>query len=158
MSGPRHGLVAALLICSNITVSSATAAEKNCIRPGELEADQVRYIETQLKVASLQCNSYKTADMPLLYNAFILENRPYLVRAERPLKTFLTRTGAGSIDAYIVELEDRLSFESANVNQFCNRAKLAAELSAKSANPLALLSLMPVSYRQPAEYCEENSG
>lgn len=153
MRKPVKGLLAGLLAAALVTVSTAVSAQVKCIKPQELEADKVRYIETQLRVAALQCHNYKHADMPLLYNAFILENRPYLVRTQKPLKEFLARTGAGSVDNYIVEIAERVSIESANVSQFCNRAKLAAELSAKSANPLALLSLMPVSYRRPATQC-----
>lgn len=158
MMKPLKGFVAALLVGATVSVSTAAANEVKCIKQRELEADQVRYIETQLKVAALQCHNYKHADMPLLYNAFILENRPYLVRTQKPLKAFLTRLGRSSVDKYMIEVAERVSIESANVSQFCNRAKLAAELSAKSANPLALLALMPVSYRSPAQYCSENKG
>jgi hypothetical protein len=158
MLKPRQGLIAALLIMSNLGVSGAAVAEKKCIKERELEADQVRYIETQLRVAALQCKNYRHADIPLLYNDFILENRPYLVRTQKPLKEYLARAGTPSVETYIVSVANRVSMESIKVNQFCNRAKLAAALSSKTANPLTLLSLMPVTYRRPAAYCDEKSG
>jgi len=152
MINPQRGLLAVLLVASQIVVVGAKASEK-CIKPKEVEADQVRYIETQLRVAALQCKDHRHADLPLLYNAFILENRPYLVRTQKPLISFLKRSGQPSVDTYIMSVANRVSIESSKVSQFCRRVKLAAELSAKTAHPIKLLGLMPVEYRRPAAYC-----
>lgn len=154
MFSPLRGLLAGLLLATQATASGVQAAEK-CIKSGELEADQVRYIETQLRVAALQCRDQRHAEMPMLYNSFILENRPYLVRTQKPLLSYLRRTGEESVASYIVGVANRVSLESTRVSQFCGRAMLAAELSAKTADPIKLLSLMPVSYERPAKYCEQ---
>ena len=154
MINPRCGLLIALLIAVQIVAVGAEAFEK-CIKPIEVEADQVRYIETQLRVAALQCKDHKHADLPLLYNAFILENRPYLVRTQKPLTSFLKRSGQPSVDTYITSVANRISIASSKVSQFCRRVKLAAELSAKTADPVKLLGLMPVEYQRPAAYCRK---
>jgi len=149
MKRPLKGLLAAILL-----VSSASQAVDKCIQPDEIEADQVRYVETQLRVAVLQCKGHRHTDLPLLYNSFILENRPYLVQTQKALNTYLKRVGALPVAAYIAKVADRISRASTNASQFCSRTKLAAELSAKSSHPLAILSLMPVEYVRPAKRCE----
>ena len=154
MVRPLNGWFVAALMVSQLMGAGAQAADK-CIKPGEVEADKVRYIETQLKVAALQCNDYRHADIPLLYKAFILENRPYLVRAQKPLLSYLKRSEQVSVASYIGGVANRVSVESTRVNQFCSRAMLAAEFSAKAGHPLKLLALMPVPYRQPADFCKK---
>jgi len=149
MFGPVMGSVAALLM-----VSTAAQAAEKCIYPNELEADQVRYVETQLRVAVLQCKGHRHADLPLLYNSFILENRPYLVRTRDVLNRYLLRVGAAPVSTYISGVADYVSLESTKVSQFCSRAKFAAELSAKSPHPLTLLALMPVKYQRSVKQCE----
>jgi len=156
MIRPRGGLLAAALIASQLAIAGAQAADK-CMKPSEIEADKVRYIETQLRVAVLQCNDFQHADMPLLYGDFILENRPYFVRAQKPLFSYVSRAEKMSVPDYIGAVADRISVESSKVNQFCNRAMLAAEFSSKAGHPVKILNLMPVRYRQPAELCKKKS-
>jgi len=152
MFNPRSGLVAAFLVMSQTVTLGAQAADK-CIRPKEVEADKVRYIEAQLHVAALQCRDQQHAKLPTLYNAFIMENRPHLVRTQKPLKSYVNRSGQNSIAGYLEAVASRVSIESVKVNQFCNRAMLVAELSAKTAHPVKLLGLMPVQYQRPADLC-----
>jgi len=154
MIRPRDGLLAAALMVSQFVTVGVQAADK-CIKPAEVEADKIRYIETQLKVAVLQCNDFQYAEMPYLYNAFIMENRPYLVRTQKPLQSYLARSERDSIANYIGTVANRISVESSNVNQFCGRAMLAVEFSAKAGHPVKLLNLMPVQYRRPAELCKK---
>jgi len=135
-----------------VTHQTVWAAEV-CIHPLELEADQVRFVETQLRVAALQCRSHDAVDFTSLYGGFVKENRPYLVKSSKPLRTFLARQGQQSIDNHVVATAKRISFESAKVAQFCARAKLAAQFSAKSAHPVMLISMMPVRYQKPAMLC-----
>ena len=156
MIRPRDGLLAAALIASQMAISGVQAADK-CIKPAEVEADKVRYIETQLKVAVLQCNNFQHAEMQYLYGEFILENRPYLVRAQKPLFSYVARAEKVSVASYIDAVADRISVESVTVNQFCGRAMLAVEFSAKAGHPVKLLNLMPVRYRRPANLCKKIS-
>ena len=151
------GVVAALLVLSQGVTAQEVAKEK-CMKPDEVEADQVRYIETQLRVAALQCRDYRHADLPILYNSFILENRPYLVKTQKPLSTYVKRAGAGSLDGYIVGVANKVSMESSKVSQFCSRAMLAAELAAKTGHPIKLPNLMPVAYERPAAFCKSKRG
>jgi len=149
----RKKMVAMLLIVSQSAITGVQAEDK-CIKPNEVEADQIRYIETQLKVAALQCKGHQYVNMPLFYNDFLLENRPYLVRTQKPLQAYLKRVGEGeTISTYMDSIATRVSIESVEVSQFCNRAMLAAGFSAKTAHPVKLLGLMPVEYRRPAAYC-----
>jgi len=154
MIRPRKGGLAVALIASQLVLSGALAADK-CIKTAEVEADKVRYIETQLKVAKLQCYDNEHAELSLLYNAFILEKRPYLVRSQKPLLTYLQRTEKKSVASYIADIADRVSVESTNVSQFCTRAMLAAEFSAKAGHPVKILGLMPIAYKRPAALCKE---
>ena len=149
MKSAASGLVAAILL-----LSTGAQATENCIRASEVEADRVRYVETQLKVAVFQCKDQRHAELGTLYKNFILENRPYLVGTRQALGTYLARAGAASLASYLDQIADRISLESTRVNQFCNRAFLAAELSAKSPHPLTLLPLLPVNYQHPAPKCK----
>ncbi len=131
----------------------AVIAADTCIRASEIEADKVRFVETQLKVAALQCRSYDEINFSMLYSSFIKENRPYLVKSSKPLATYLARVGGGSVRGHVEGVAKRVSFESTKVSQFCNRARLAAQFSAKSGHPAMLVSMLPVRYEVPAMQC-----
>ena len=140
-------------MAASLIGGQAAVAAQDCIQSSEIEADQIRFVETQLKVASLQCRSFENADLATLYSAFVKENRPYLVRSTRPIKTYLERSGNISVAGHMSEMARRVSFESKKVSQFCNRARLAAQYSAKSPHPSMLLGMLPIRYERPAEMC-----
>lgn len=142
----------ALTIAMLLSGQASLAAEA-CISATEIEADKIRFVETQLKVAALQCRSYDDVDFSMLYSSFVKENRPFLVKSTRPLAKYLERAGAGSVEGHMSDVAKRVSFESARVSQFCNRARLAAQFSAKSAHPVMLVSMLPVRYERPAMQC-----
>lgn len=141
------------IIVSILLSGQAGFAAEACIRPLELEADKIRFVETQLKVAALQCRSYGEGDFSMLYSSFVKENRPFLVKSGKPLAAYLIRAGAGSVKGHMVEVAKRVSYESTKVSQFCNRARLAAQFSAKSAHPVMLVAMLPVRYESPATQC-----
>ncbi len=141
------------IVVSVLLGGQAGFAAEACIRSLELEADKVRFVETQLKVAALQCRSNGEADFSMLYSSFVKENRPFLVKSAKPLAAYLSRTGAGSVQGHMSEVAKRVSYESTKVSQFCNRARLAAQFSAKSAHPVMLITMLPVRYERPAMQC-----
>ncbi len=176
-------LAAALLImCLGVTTEQAVMGSdgfKKCIKSKEVIADKMRFIETQLRVAVLQCKSVKNADLPLLYNDFIRENRPFLVRTQAPLLAYLKRGGKQPqlvepktaakvralltpqelLDNYIHYVSKRVSSKSISVPQFCERAQEAAETLVKATTyPISILDMLPVTYRRPADYCKTRQG
>ena len=137
-----------------ISVSSmALAATDDCIRVRELEADRIRFVETHLKVAALQCTGYEHNDFATLYSSFVKENRPHLVRSRKPLTAYLKRTGKLPLLQHLASVADRVSMESRKVSQFCGKSQIAAQYAAKSAHPGMLLGLLPVRYERPARTC-----
>tara|TARA_R100001163_G_C4929986_1_gene106349 strand:+ start:148 stop:603 length:456 start_codon:yes stop_codon:yes gene_type:complete len=142
------------LVISGLLVGQTSFAAEACIRAGELEADKIRFVETQLKVAALQCRSFADVDYSMLYSSFVKENRPFLVRSSKPLASYLKRVGEGSLAVHMSEVAKRVSYESTKVSQFCNRARLAAQFSAKSAHPVMLIAMLPVRYERPAMQCK----
>ncbi|MFC3051330.1 hypothetical protein [Kordiimonas pumila] len=122
----------------------------------EMQADQIRFVEVQLKVAALQCRAGHGVDLSNLYNGFVKMNLPYLVESQGPLKAWLKRQGRHNFDQYIVDVANRISLDSTKVSQFCVRSQMAAEYAEKSYSPLMLLSLLPLSYVTPAAPCKLN--
>lgn len=146
----KHTVSAGLLL-----LSVPSFATEICMQNYEVKADQTRFVETQMRVATLQCVAASDRDMVRLYNAFVSAKRPYFIDAESPLRKFLKRTKRGSLDSYVVSLANRISRVSSTSTQFCERARFAMQMSAKMPNPVGLVSLMPVSYRQPGKTCPQ---
>ncbi|MEX0298994.1 MAG: hypothetical protein AB3N28_07975 [Kordiimonas sp.] len=149
----QKGRIGNAIILSLLLGGQTVTAADTCIHATEIEADKIRFVETQLKVAALQCRSYDEVDFSMLYSSFIKENRPYLVKSSKPLATYLARVGGGSVQRHVDGVAKRVSFESTKVSQFCNRARLAAQFSAKSGHPAMLVSMLPVRYETPAMQC-----
>lgn len=144
-----------MLFTGLLLLSVPTFAAETCMQSYEIKADQTRFVETQLRVATLQCVAAGDRDMVMLYNAFITSKRPYFIDAESPLRKFLLRSERGSLDSYVVSLANRISRDSTNTVQFCQRARFAMEMSVKMPNPAGLVALMPVSYEQPDKTCPQ---
>jgi len=132
-------------------------AKELCITPAEMRADQTRFIEVQLKVASLQCKSGSNAEISMLYNNFLKENMPYLVQSQPPLKAWLKRAKKDSVDKYMARTANKISLATSNISQFCERSRMAAEYAGKTYNPLMLLTLLPIPYEKPANICQPNT-
>jgi|GEM_PF-6168376 len=132
---------------------TAHAAQKKCIKPSEVRADKIHYVEMHLRVAVLQCGSFEDASLVQLYTDFVLGNRPFFARSQQPLQAYLRRTESGPLATYLSKMSDKISRASATAGQFCSRSILAAELAGKATNPLALIPLMPVRYELPAQKC-----
>lgn len=145
--------VSIVTLASCVVGFSAHAQTNQCMQPHEVKADQIRFVDTQLRIATLQCVSAGLRDMTALYNNFARAKRPYFIEATPPLKNFLKRTNRGGIDKYVVSMANRLSLTSAQQAQFCERAKLAMQMSVKMPNPAGLVTLLPILYQQPERTC-----
>ncbi|MCJ9430230.1 hypothetical protein [Kordiimonas marina] len=151
-----HGMAVAAVLSTQALGADPAGAKPICMRPDEVTADQIRFIETELRIAAQQCVGGKNIDLPDLYTSFVLEKRPYLARSERPLTLYLKRKGKQDLSSYLNTVASRVSYESANVSQFCSKSRLAAEVAVKSADPSILLSLLPIPYQRPAELCQSS--
>lgn len=123
------------------------------MQASEVKADQIRFVETQMRVATLQCRGGGHRDIIGLYNDFVRSKRPYFIEAEAPLRTFLARNKKGALDSYVVGLANKVSLDAGTVAQFCDRARMALRMAVKMPDPAGLISLMPVRYAQPERSC-----
>lgn len=144
---------AKILVALSVMASFSVGATETCMQAAEVKADQVRFVETQMRIAALQCRGGGHRDIVGLYNDFVRTKRPYFIEAEAPLRTYLKRTEKGALDGYVVEVANKVSLDSTNVSQFCDRARMALQMSVKMPDPVGLIGLMPVSYRQPVRSC-----
>lgn len=144
-------LVAATMLMSvgAHTVSAADA----CMQVREIKADQIRFVETQMRIATLQCRGGAHRDIISLYNDFVRSKRPYFIEAEGPLRRFLKRFKKGGLDGYVVSVANKVSLGSTSVAQFCDRSQMALQMAVKMPDPSGLVTLMPVRYRQPERSC-----
>lgn len=145
--------IGSAVVAIALVSGQASLAAEACMRSAEVEADKVRFIETQLKVASLQCKNRGNTDFSKLYSSFVKEKRPFLVESTKQLARYLKRAGDASIQQYVALKAKRISMESARVSQFCDKAKLAAYYSAKSSDPVTLIPILPVRYERPVRQC-----
>ncbi len=141
------------LIASLMLMSSTANAVDVCMQTAEVKADQIRFVETQLRVATLQCRGGNHRDIVGLYNDFVRSKRPYFIEAESPLRTFLRRTQKGGLDGYVISVANKVSLDATTVAQFCDRARMALQMAVKMPDPTGLVTLMPVRYQQPERSC-----
>lgn len=145
-------------VLGTLVLSFSAQASEHCMRAAEVKADQVRFVETQMRIAALQCRGGGHRDMIGLYNDFVRSKRPYFVEAEKPLRTFLNRAEKGNLESYVTATANRVSLNSGSVEQFCDRSRMALAMAFKMPDPAGLISLMPVQYRQPERNCATQSA
>ncbi len=150
MAKVRTLLAATMLVAVSANAVSAADA---CMQNREIKADQIRFVETQMRIATLQCRGGAHRDIISLYNDFVRSKRPYFIEAEGPLREFLKRSKKGGLDGYVVAVANRVSLGSSSVAQFCDRAQMALQMAVKMPDPSGLVTLMPVRYRQPERSC-----
>jgi len=149
-------LLAATMLAS-MSANAVVAAEV-CMQDREIKADQIRFVETQMRVATLQCRGGAHRDLISLYNDFVRSKRPYFIEAEGPLRAFLKRSDKGGLDGYVVAVANKVSLGSTSAAQFCDRAQMALQMAVKMPDPAGLVTLMPVRYRQPERSCTTASS
>ncbi|WP_417461963.1 hypothetical protein [Kordiimonas sp.] len=143
-----RGVAAA--IASSVAAGHALA----CVSTTELKADQIRFLDMQLRVAALQCRNRGTG-FPGLYNAFVLTHRSKIQDSRAPVESYLTRLSIGSMDHYTTRQANLISFESTQVHDFCHSAMLAATFAIELHNPLDGMDLLPVAYKAPKVTCAD---
>ena len=145
-------------LLSVLLASVSVQANEHCMQSEEVKADQVRFVETQMRIAALQCRGGGHRDMVGLYNDFVRSKRPYFIEAEGPLRTFLKRAEKGDLEGYVTEVANKVSLHSGSVEQFCDRSRMALAMAFKMPDPAGLVALMPVKYRQPERSCATQSA
>ena len=133
--------------------ANAASVADACMQTREIKADQIRFVETQMRVATLQCRGGSHRDIISLYNDFVRSKRPYFIESEGPLRQFLKRSKKGGLEGYVVSIANKVSLGSTSVAQFCDRAQMALQMAMKMPDPVGLITLMPVRYRQPERSC-----
>ena len=155
--GTRRTVRARFWLGSLTALSFLTSPVMACIQANELQADQIRFIDLQLKVAALQCR--QSMEMfPALYNGFATTHHRLIDDSRPQLEAFLTRQSGGDIDSYFTRLANRVALEAISMRDFCSLAAAAAVASAKGARPQDSIDLMPVRYVAPMEVCSERNS
>lgn len=140
--------------------ASPVLADDSCIKPNELEADKMRFVQTQMMVAALQCRT--NADeaggaggaMPRIYNSYIKANRNHLLESERHLMSYIQREKRGTFTRYLTEVANRVSLASLDTPDFCDKMTKAGEKALRMDNPLKALQVLPVAYEEPTQICK----
>jgi hypothetical protein len=149
----RQILLVAITIAALAVISGTASANSLCMYPVEEKADKVRFVQTHLMVAALQCRYNNSSKLPELYNDFVKGHDAHLKNSEQPLRAFLKRQGEQTLDTYMVMIANRVSLKSVSTTEFCDRTQAVAELSHQASSPEALVDLMPVRYARPAGRC-----
>lgn len=136
--------------CMAVTVVGASVSA--CITAEEAAADQVRFIDMQLRVAALKCRN-KEPRMVTQYNRFVEAHRPAIIASRAPVERYIGRQTKLTMDDYVTERANRLSYESIGVREFCRSALALAATAARAADATVVLDLLPVRYRLPTKRC-----
>ena len=139
-----------------LAATGLSAVASACVTVEELKADQVRFLDMQLRVAALQCRD-RGVGFPALYNAFVLSHRPSIQASRAPVERYLARATRINIDNYTTNLANHISFESIKVDNFCEEAALSAVFMLELADPLDGLDLMPIIYNPPRGMCADTA-
>jgi hypothetical protein len=134
---------------ASVVLSGQAAA---CMRADELAADQVRFIDMQLRVAALKCRTVNPAIIPL-YNDFVRAHRPSIIASRQPVERYIARQTLMDMDDYVTRRANHLSFESLKVSGFCDNAAAIASFLTARPSPADALDLMPVGYVAPSAVC-----
>lgn len=133
------------------------ASVSACITAEEAVADQVRFIDMQLRVAALKCRN-KEPRIVTQYNRFVEAHRPVIIASRAPVERYLGRHAKLTMDDYVTERANRLSYESIGVKGFCRNALALAATAARAADAAIVLDLLPIGYRLPAQRCRLGGG
>ena len=125
-------LGAALLAAAS--VATASAADRNCYSPGDIEAEQALLFQTNLMVISSACRN-------TVYGEFRARNKDAIIRYQNAMIDHFRRSGArnakGAFDTWQTSLANEAARKQAVVPtaQFCQQStemlKLATTLDTK---------------------------
>ncbi len=136
-----------------VIASVFTQSTLACMNARDEMADKIRFMQTQMMVAAMQCRKSNNGAMPRLYNNFIKYHRGQLIKSGQRLEAYLARTQNIDVVSYLNTIANRLSVDSVDEPQFCARTRIVMEMSANLDNPLALLDIMPVKYKRRVGRC-----
>jgi len=128
-----------------------------CITVEEAAADQIRFIDMQLRVAALKCRT-KEPRIVGQYNRFVNAHRPSIIASRAPVERYISRQAKLSMDDYVTKRANRLSYESIGVKGFCANTLALAATAARSADASVVLDLLPIRYQLPAGLCKPSGG
>lgn len=144
----------ARIVASTVASTVAAGHALACVSSAEVKADQIRFLDMQLRIAALQCRN-RDAGFPGLYNAFVLTHRSKIQASRAPVENYLSRLSIGTMDHYTTKQANMISYESTRVRDFCQSAMLAATFAAELHNPLDGMVLLPVAYKAPKMICAD---
>jgi hypothetical protein len=126
-------LAAALVAAASFT--AASAADRNCFSPSDIEAEQAIQFQTDLMVISSACRD-------TVYGEFRARNKDEIIRYQNAMIDHFRRTGArnpkSAYDSWQTSLANEAARKQALVStsQFCHEAteklKLASTLDPKA--------------------------
>ncbi|WP_286828418.1 MULTISPECIES: hypothetical protein [Kordiimonas] len=151
---PTFGLKSVLL--AGVVALSSTSAQA-CIKTAELKADQMRFLELQLKVAALRCR-FENPQFASLYNRFVVAHKGAIKASRWPVEAYLARQTRMDMDTYVTKTANRISFESMDAGYFCENAAAVADMAASYADPLMVIDLLPVRYQTPRPVCADRTA
>jgi hypothetical protein len=127
-------LVMAVAVLAAASAVTASAADRNCYSPGDIEAEQALLFQTNLMVISSACRN-------TIYGEFRLRNKDAILRYQNAMIDHFRRTGArnpkSAFDAWETSLANEAARKQAIIptGQFCEQSaemlKLASTLDVK---------------------------
>lgn len=101
------------------------AAPGSCQTPVEVQASQLRQLQTEFMVAALRCQHHPE-NLPAKYNTFVKKFGGSLSENARVLREHFTRNygkdQSRRFDSYITTLANEASIRSLGIQQFCETA------------------------------------
>lgn len=140
-----------------MTATMAAMPAHACITVEEAAADQIRFIDMQLRVAALKCRS-REPRLVVQYNRFVKAHRPSIIASRAPVERYVNRQAKLDMDDYVTKRANRLSYESIGIKGFCANTLALAATAARSADASVVLDLLPIRYQLPARLCKPSGG
>lgn len=147
---PAYGLVKSVACAAAVAVMTSSVGA--CMTPSEQRADQIRFLELQLKIAALKCR-FENPRFAGLYNRFVKAHRPSIKASRWPVEAFLARQTRMDMDTYVTKTANQISLASLEVRGFCENSAAVAKLAATSNDPLGVMDLLSVPYRTRQSVC-----
>src|SRR6185437_12580911 len=115
----KVALAAAFVVAASFT--TASAADRNCFSPADIEAEQAILFQTDLMVISSACRD-------TVYGEFRARNKDMIIRYQNAMIDHFRRNGArnpkGAYDTWQTSLANEAARKQATVSttQFCQQA------------------------------------
>lgn len=147
----KQAIIAATTILLSVHSGGAVHA---CMTAAELKADQIRFVDLQLRLAALQCRGGRSS-LTNDYNHFVLKHRDLIKVSRKPVEGYLLRRTRLSMDRYVTQQSNLISLNSLEQSGFCENAKASARIAIQLDEPRYVLDMLPVSYQSPEPLCRD---